>query len=86
MSPLLLLLLVIAANDPEPATRIDEPGDGRTPSLELLEFLGSFESIDGDWIDPMSFEEQYENKTKAQADETNSDKDRSRDPDPARVH
>ncbi|HEY0721847.1 MAG TPA: hypothetical protein VGE50_11410 [Gammaproteobacteria bacterium] len=26
------------------------------PSAELLEFLGSFESVDGAWIDPTDFE------------------------------
>ncbi len=35
----------------------DEPGAGqgeRTPSLELLEFLGAWETPEGQWVDPLS--------------------------------
>lgn len=30
--------------------------DEETPSAELLEFLGSFETAQGEWIDPTDFE------------------------------
>ena len=32
------------------------------PDLEFLEFLGSFESPDGKWVDPMEIEEMLEQK------------------------
>jgi hypothetical protein len=33
-----------------------EQEDG-TPSLDLLEFLGEWESSDGEWLDPADFED-----------------------------
>ena len=30
------------------------------PDIELLEFLGSFESPDGKWVDPMEVEKMFE--------------------------
>ena len=32
--------------------------DSRGPSLELLEFLGSWETDDGEWIDPSELDDQ----------------------------
>lgn len=43
VEPLLLALLLLAT----PALAEDE-----APSLELLEFLGRFETADGQWLDP----------------------------------
>ena len=31
--------------------------DTETPSMELLEFLGDWETTDGDWIDPEEMEQ-----------------------------
>ena len=33
-----------------------DQSDGSTPSRELLEFLGRFETADGDWLDPLSLD------------------------------
>lgn len=33
----------------------DRPAVEAPPSLELLEFLGEWETKDGDWVDPMQF-------------------------------
>lgn len=41
--PLVLAMLLLTA----PVAAEDE-----APSLELLEFLGSFETADGQWLDP----------------------------------
>jgi hypothetical protein len=41
------------AEAPQPATRIQTAGDETGPSLELLEFLGEWESGSGEWIDPV---------------------------------
>lgn len=43
VEPLALAALLLAA----PVVAEDE-----VPSLELLEFLGSFETADGQWLDP----------------------------------
>jgi len=52
-----LLLLTIsqglrAAEETDPQTQ-----EGQLPSLELLEFLGSFETDEGDWINPIDLVE-----------------------------
>ena len=70
MSPTLKLstLLFIGLLSQGSALQAEETEE---PSLELLEFLGSFESSDGEWIDPMAIEElsdetnmQYDNEEK----------------------
>jgi hypothetical protein len=43
------LLLVIAMAEPEPEE------SASLPDIELLEFLGSWETASGDWIDPTVF-------------------------------
>lgn len=47
VEPLLLAALLLAV----PALAEDA-----APSLELLEFLGSFETADGQWVDPTELE------------------------------
>ncbi len=90
MTLLVWVLLAAGTNQqaPAPETEANRYPEPSQPSLELLEFLGSFETIDGDWIDPMSFEEQYESDTKAQDNETDRDEIDSQDPDPdaTRLH
>ena len=88
MSFLFWVLLAAATDQQTPPPATDSKPETTQPSLELLEFLGGFETIDGDWIDPMSFEEQYERDTKAQDDETEKNETSSQnpDPDPARLH
>ena len=44
------LLPVLLAAAPALA---DEPPAPEPPSIELLEFLGSFATPDGDWLDPV---------------------------------
>lgn len=46
MIPMLLMLASLAAASE----------DVDSPSLELLEFLGSFETEDGEWLDPLSLD------------------------------
>jgi hypothetical protein len=46
--PLLLLLTAGAVMAEENASEADEH-----PSMELLEFLGGFETPEGEWLDPM---------------------------------
>ena len=86
MTVLFWILLAAGASQQTPDP--NQHSDPNQPSLELLEFLGRFETIDGDWLDPMSFEEQYEGDIKAQANETVKDEISSEDSDPgaARLH
>ena len=88
MTVLFWVLLAVGASQQNPDSEENQHPDPNQPSLELLEFLGSFETIDGDWIDPMSFEEQYESEAKAQDNETDKDEISSQDSDPdsARLH
>ncbi len=84
MTLLLWMLLAAGTNQPPPVTPTEskQAAEPSQPSMELLEFLGSFETIDGDWIDPMSFEEQYESDTKATANESDNNEISSQDSDP----
>jgi hypothetical protein len=57
-STILLLGLLSApafAQEPEQARKKVE--EAETPSLELLEFLGDWETDDGEWIDPEELEQ-----------------------------
>jgi len=47
--------------------------EAEIPSLELLEFLGNFESSDGEWIDPMTIEELANEQIKQQGDKETTD-------------
>jgi hypothetical protein len=42
-----------------------------TPSLEMLEFLGQWETANGEWIDPASLEEMSLDKQKQTQGEQN---------------
>jgi hypothetical protein len=35
-------------------------GAGELPSMELLEFLGGFETPDGEWLDPLMLADERE--------------------------
>ncbi len=50
----LILLLMIQFSSILQADSEQEDG---TPSLDLLEFLGEWESSDGEWLDPADFED-----------------------------
>jgi len=39
--------------------------DADAPSLELLEFLGSWETDDGQWMDPIQLLEEMDSETQA---------------------
>jgi hypothetical protein len=56
---LLLGLLNSPALAQEPGKNVDLSGqkDTENPSLELLEFLGDWETDDGEWIDPEELEQ-----------------------------
>ena len=64
MKTLFWLLLAVSASPQAPNPDTGQSPEANQPSMELLEFLGSFETIDGEWIDPMSLEEQYESDAK----------------------
>mgnify|MGYP000128961095 FL=1 len=50
----LILLLMIQFSSILQATSEQDNG---APSLDLLEFLGEWESSDGEWLDPAEFED-----------------------------
>ena len=55
---LLMILIVILpaapvwCDDPTPVNTELADEDTDAPSMELLEFLGSWETDDGEWVDP----------------------------------
>ncbi len=55
-----MILTVLLATGVDPAA---------TPDTELLEFLGSFESKDGQWLDPMILDEDTSEAPPAAHDE-----------------
>lgn len=57
----LLLTGLLAAGSSQPPP---EPAD-----LEMLEFLGSFESRDGKWLDPLSLDDREPEKSKPAREE-----------------
>jgi len=62
---LLLAILIMAASpaigqnqDPQPnQVTVASDDDTSMPSMELLEFLGEWETEDGEWIDPVLLDE-----------------------------
>ena len=54
---LLLGLLSAPALAQEPGQVRENTEDTEMPSLELLEFLGDWETDDGEWIDPEELEQ-----------------------------
>ena len=50
----LITLCLLAACAPVYAEQAQETG---MPSDELLDFLGQWEQVDGEWIDPTQFQE-----------------------------
>ena len=52
----LVLLLTIGSGQVSGQEQIDLPGPDQPPSLELLEFLGEWQTDDGEWIDPAGLE------------------------------
>jgi hypothetical protein len=44
-------------DQPQNTTTVVYEDDTTMPSIELLEFLGEWETEDGDWIDPMLLDE-----------------------------
>lgn len=84
----LLLGLVVTADEREkPIDRAPLDAPIERPSLALLEFLGSFENADGEWVDPLSLpveldSDQIERKgldDKTTRDEPNQHDDASND-------
>ena len=59
----LALLLLIAGSGPLPADEAERLAE-ETPSMELLEFLGDFETPEGEWFDPLGLVE----RTQGQAE------------------
>ncbi len=50
-----------------------EPDVGESPSLELLEFLGNWETEDGEWLDPIQLLEELEAESQTAEVEDGSD-------------
>jgi hypothetical protein len=49
---------VVQSQDPQPnQVTVEADDDMSMPSMELLEFLGEWETEDGDWIDPVLLDE-----------------------------
>lgn len=46
-----------------------EETQSELPSMELLEFLGDAENIDGEWIDPLNMVELQDNEPQASRQE-----------------
>ena len=67
---LLLLVLLPALL---PAVVRAEPEQSETPSPELLEFLGSWEADDGQWLDPLELLGEIEAEAKTANVEESSD-------------
>jgi len=58
---LLLLLALLAVSLPSRAEEPEQDSDTTAsdlPDLDLLEFLGEFETADGQWLDPFELSEQ----------------------------
>lgn len=47
--------------------------EDETPSMELLEFLGEWETQDGEWFDPVNFLDQQERDTAVAQEEQTDD-------------
>jgi len=56
-----------------PVLRADNNTDNERPSLELLEFLGSFETDSGQWLDPMEIEDMLKLSTQDNAKKEKND-------------
>jgi hypothetical protein len=60
-----------------PVAGMAGPDEDTPPSMELLEFLGSWESPEGEWVDPMQLAEDMEataqTAQKKQTDEESRD-------------
>lgn len=79
MSQLLLWLGLLTTGLAATGDEHQKPIDGapvERPSLALLEFLGSFESIDGEWVDPLSLPVELDDE---QVEEKKLDDDRATD-------
>jgi len=55
-------------------TTANSAEETEVPDLEFLEFLGSFESPDGKWVDPMEIEEMLEQKDQSMLVERQRDR------------
>ena len=64
----LLLLLGLMSLAPAGAEDVAEE-----PSMELLEFLGDWETQDGEWLDPLQLLEEIEVETRQKQDEGQKD-------------
>ncbi|NKB38841.1 MAG: hypothetical protein GKR93_17045 [Gammaproteobacteria bacterium] len=53
--PSLLLLIMILCSTP---TKAENQRDDIFPSPDFLEFLGKWETNNGDWVDPENFEDE----------------------------
>lgn len=57
----LSLLLLLSGSGALSAVEPNEP-PGNPPSVELLEFLGGFETPEGEWFDPLLLVEQTQSQ------------------------
>ena len=78
MIPLVLLVAVLGAARPGPEE------DAPPPNRELLEFIASFQTADGEWIDPLSLPETTKDESEDENQEDSSDDQDAPDSDPQR--
>ncbi len=77
LAPLLLVALLAA---PRPGPEEDAP----PPNRELLEFIASFQTADGEWIDPLSLPETQQDQSEDESEEDLPDDQDAPDSDPQR--
>ena len=76
--PILLFagwLVTSPAWSQEPGPEWKEATKGNGPSLELLEFLGEFETDEGEWIDPEELDQMESIDELDKSQESNEDRD-----------
>ena len=53
-------------------TQADEHDDAELPSIEMLEFLGDWETVDGQWVPPTELESEIDSQIR---DELSDERD-----------
>lgn len=76
--PALLLVALLGVARPSPED------DAPPPNRELLEFIASFQTADGEWIDPLSLPETQQEKSEDESEEDKPDDQDAPDSNPQR--
>ena len=62
---------------------LEVEADSDRPSKAFLEFLGSFENVDGEWVDPLSLPEEIDDSVPDHNDRQHDEKPDQSDEEPA---